>query len=29
MKTEDKILNQQRLEFEDKIALVSTVGWVK
>ncbi|ORX59943.1 hypothetical protein BCR36DRAFT_316119 [Piromyces finnis] len=29
MKTEDKILNQQRLEYESKIALVSTVGWIK
>jgi tripeptidyl-peptidase-2 len=29
MKTEDKILNQQRLEYENKIALISTVGWVK
>jgi len=29
MKTDDDILNQQRLEFESKIALVSTVGWIK
>jgi len=29
MKTEDEILNQQRLEFESKIALVSTVGWIR
>jgi len=29
MKTDDEILNKQRLEFEDKIALVSTVGWIR
>ena len=29
MKTDDEILNQQRLDFESKIALVSTVGWIK
>jgi len=29
MKTEDKILNQRRLEYENKIALISTVGWIR
>jgi len=29
MKVDDEILNKQRLEYESKIALVSTVGWIR